>query len=882
MSRIFIKNLPNKITEEKLREHFSKLGIVTDVQLKYTKDGKFRNFGFVGFETDEQAGTAIKHFNNTYLKTSKISVELCADLNDESTKPKSWSKYSKEKLEEKLKKEKVLQAEDVSEKVTGKTKSKKSANEILDEHKNDPMFKEFMEVHGKSKLWENQQSVDNEVADGEDENDDDDEESETDEKIANKQISDEDYKKALMSSTKTKSTKSGKKLKLPPNKMELFVLKITNIPFKTKRHDLVKFFRPLKPFSIRIPPRSKGFAFIGYKTESDFKKALLKHKSFMDGKQIEIVDYTEKDRHKLRKAEEVTSNNDHDEIESPEKQNNPKWIRQKEALQSENICESGKLFFRNLPYSVNEEEIKSLFEKYGPVAEIDVPIDQQTRKLKGFGTVTFMMPEHAVKAYTNLNGTQFHGRLFHILPATSNDNQSATENDDEKLTFKEKKEKKLKQQAQSSHNWNTLFLGENAVANILAKRYDTSKEKIFDSNGAVSAAVRLALGETEIVLEMKQFLEHNDVALDVLDVAPKDRSNVVILAKNLPADTEDGEIRKIFSKFGLLGRVVLPPSGVTALIEFLEPSEAKKAFKKLAYTKFKNLPLYLEWAPDKIFKTAYDPNQIKTKSKAKNAQKTNEKDGKTIIAEDNNNNNDDDQECEEGTTLFLKNLSFDTREAAIREHFKYIGQIHSIQVVMKKNDQGMKESRGYGFIQFKTRKAMELALKQMQFTEIDGRQVELSRSDRVLQTDVAASSKKKSKSSDDKKQTGTKILVRNVPFQANQKEIRDLFKAFGEIKTIRLPKKMTPGTAESHRGFCFVDFMTLNDAKSAFDALSKSTHLYGRRLVLEWASVDDTTNLEELRKRTAEQFVASTNGAKRSRKSVFDTTQIEDLNVDNE
>lgn len=62
------------------------------------------------------------------------------------------------------------------------------------------------------------------------------------------------------------------------------------------------------------------------------------------------------------------------------------------------------------------------------------------------------------------------------------------------------------------------------------------------------------------------------------------------------------------------------------------------------------------------------------------------------------------------------------------------------------------------------------------------------------------------------KQTGSKILVRNVPFQANKGEIEQLFKAFGEIKALRLPKKMTSGP-EQHRGFAFIDYVTKSDAK---------------------------------------------------------------------
>lgn len=49
----------------------------------------------------------------------------------------------------------------------------------------------------------------------------------------------------------------------------------------------------------------------------------------------------------------------------------------------------------------------------------------------------------------------------------------------------------------------------------------------------------------------------------ILLKAPKVRSKTVILVKNLPARTTASELREKFQKFGELGRVVLPPSGVT-------------------------------------------------------------------------------------------------------------------------------------------------------------------------------------------------------------------------------------------------------------------------------------------------------------------------------
>ncbi|XP_073708680.1 probable RNA-binding protein 19 [Garra rufa] len=72
---------------------------------------------------------------------------------------------------------------------------------------------------------------------------------------------------------------------------------------------------------------------------------------------------------------------------------------------------------------------------------------------------------------------------------------------------------------------------------------------------------------------------------------------------------------------------------------------------------------------------------------------------------------------------------------------------------------------------------------------------------------------------------------------------------FGELKTVRLPNK---GIGGGHRGFGFIDFLTKQDAKKAFTALCHSTHLYGRRLVLEWADAEET--VDDLRRKTAQHF----------------------------
>ncbi|KAM7311817.1 putative RNA binding motif protein [Ixodes scapularis] len=300
--------------------------------------------------------------------------------------------------------------------------------------------------------------------------------------------------------------------------------------------------------------------------------------------------------------------------------------------------------------------------------------------------------------------------------------------------------------------------------------------------------------------------------------------------------------------FGTLSRVVLPPWGICALVEFQEPSEARTAFRRLAYSKFKHVPLYLEWAPVGVFKEKTVPKPT-LKEEPTKASEDGEKEAEK--AERQEEEEEEEEPPEPDTTLFVKNLNFSTTEEALREHFAGCGPIHEVTIAKKKDlkNPGKMLSMGYGFVQFKLKQSAKKALKQLQHSKLDEHAVELKLSKRETAQQTAAELKRKKT---DLGKESTKILVRNIPFEATKKELQELFSVFGTLRDIRLPKKMA-GTGR-HRGFAFVDFLTKNDAKRAFQALCQSTHLYGRRLVLEWASSDDQ-EVDTLRKKTADHFL---------------------------
>ncbi|XP_034175330.1 putative RNA-binding protein 19 [Osmia lignaria lignaria] len=893
MSRLIVKNLPKNITDKKLKEHFSQKGLVTDIQLKYTKDGKFRRFAFIGFKTEEQAIAAKEYFDKTCIDTCTISVEHCASLGD-SSKPRSWSKYasdsskslinnkdSKNTLEDKCSNETTVDEQ--------KKKKKGITNEVkeaLKKHKDDPLFVEFLESHTTNKaVWNNDTTLitdqdkehedhNEETADEDDSKEEkqgEDKEEGKKEKIAEKVISDLEYMEALKKKEKSTETKredaNDNKGASKHGLVQFFTVKLRGLAYNHKKKDIKQFFRPLVPKSIRVPQKIKGIAFVGFKTEQQLKKALLKNKSFLDGKQIFVTKYE-----KVEKSDDKERNENNSDI---------RWKKQEEALKNEeSVAESGRMFIRNLSYTITEDDIRKLFEKYGPLTEINLPVDKTTRKPKGFGTVTFLMSEHASKAYSELDGTILDGRMLHILPGKAKANP-LEDIDETNLTYKQKKELKDKATAGSTHNWNTLFLGQNAVADSIAAMYNTSKEKVLeDGPKGMSAAVKLALGETQLVQDTRNFLEEQGVCLDAFNQPPNKRSKTVLLVKNLPAATPLREIRQLFAPHGELGRVVMPPSGITAMVEFLEPSEARKAFAKLAYTKFKHLPLYLEWAPDNSFSTPpadrtkatnVNPDEKTEKQETGNATKQVEKSSENVNDENKVNKkveSEDEEESEPDTTLFVKNINFATTEEQLKTYFSKCGPLHYASIATKKDvkNPGGKLSMGYGFVRYKRKADADRALKVLQMTVLDGKSLELKRSERTLTTDVK-SGKKASKVTE---QTGTKILIRNVPFQANVAEITELFKVFGELKAVRLPKKLVG--VEKHRGFGFVEYYTKSEAKKAFKALCQSTHLYGRRLVLEWAQTEE--GVEDIRKRTAKHFYQGGEDAKRSKKSTLNPEDV--------
>ena len=199
-------------------------------------------------------------------------------------------------------------------------------------------------------------------------------------------------------------------------------------------------------------------------------------------------------------------------------------------------------------------------------------------------------------------------------------------------------------------------------------------------------------------------------------------------------------------------------------------------------------------------------------------------------------------ETADTSTLFVRNLNFTTTSAQLIEVFKSLDGFMSARVNTKTDPKkpGQILSMGFGFLEFKSKSQAQAALKAMDGYNLDGHKLIIKASHKGLD---AAEERRREDAA--KKEAGkrTKIIIKNLPFEASKKDVRALFGTYGQLCSVRVPKKFD----HSARGFAFADFITAREAENALNAL-KDTHLLGRRLVLEFAAEDSLDAEEEIEK----------------------------------
>lgn len=772
-SRIFVKHLPPNITEAAFRKHFTH-GQITDIKLIPE-----RRIGYVGYSNPAEAAKAVKLFNRSFIRMSKVSVELAKPIADPSLLKKT--KQAKE------------QENDRPQEPNAEVNSKKRKRDALDQ--SDPKLQEFLDLGLGKKTKKS--ALDNvEVLE---------EKSTVDGGISDDEYEDVPKAKRVSRPTATKGAPREAKNPDDQNNQETVDDEPSIIPVNQ--------------------PEVAASA-----TDDDWLRSRTSRLLDLDDEIIPPTSVPSPPIQQEQEAEPAVP----DEIESHIVSGEVDKSREDSFL--ETIRKTRRLFVRNLSYSTTEDELRAHFEEYGEVVEIHVPRDSSGNKgNKGFAFVLFEKPDAAQAAFHGRDKQPLNGRIQHLLPASAK-RESIDELTLSKLPLKQQNLLRKKSKAANFRlNWNALYMSQDAVNTSMAERLGISKSELLDPTSS-QEAVKQALTEASVIHDTKAYFKANGVDLDAFKTSQ--RGDTAILVKNYPHGTTAEEIRNLFEEHGRVLRVLMPPSGNLCIVQFPE-GEAKTAFARLAYRRFKDSILFLEKAPKNLL--VGNGLQNVTITEPAGVQKVS---GSELLGPDN------DDKHAESSTLFVRNLSFSTQTAHLVEQFQHLEGFKSALVRTKKAPQnpGAVLSMGFGFLEFSDQAAAQAALKTIDGHILHGHKLQARASHRGQD---AAEQRKREDTA--KKIAGqkTKIIVKNLPFQATKADVRALFSAHCSIRACRLPRNIQ-GRA---KGYAFVEAASVRDAEIAMNML-RDVHLLGRKLSLELAeeSIEDSEAvIEAMSKKTSRQ-----------------------------
>ncbi|KAI5952730.1 MRD1 [Candida jiufengensis] len=787
MSRLIVRGLPKYYTEDNLRNHFNKQGEVTDVKLVKQKNGESRRFAFIGYKSNESAEKAVKFFNRSFIDTARIDVEIAKSFSDPDVPISSRERRRRDNERLKRQQEQILEQE---ERMAKKQKTKPKSI-IEQEMENDPKFKEYMEVMKPShevKSWANDT-----IADG------------------SGGPSNAELEKALNGEVSEPVNNSYNVIETKENESDDEYNDFNEPQADEVEEDEEEEMIPLNEVENEVA-----------KDENVSDLDWLKSKSIRIKENGEVAEAAKDDQEDTQVDESIQ-----EEVEIPKSE-------QEKSL--EKIQETGRLFIRNISYDAKEEDFRNLFSKYGSLEEVHVAIDTRTGKSKGFVYIQFNNTEDAVNAFESQDKQIFQGRLLHILPADKKKSHRLDEFDLKNLPLKKQRELKKKEQAaKTQFSWNSLYMNTDAVMESMAAKLGVSKSQLIDPENS-SSAVKQALAEAHVIGDVRKFFE--DKGVDLTSFNNKDRDDKIILVKNFAFGTTIEELGETFSQYGPIKRMIMPPAGTIAIVEFKDAPSARAAFTKLAYKRFGTSILYLEKGPKDLF--TREPTSVES-VEVKEPETENVVEAKISVNDIMGEPQTEQEEAIQGSSvsIFVKNLNFSTTVQQLSDLFKPLPGFVNATVKTKPDpkNSGKTLSMGFGFVEFKSQAQANAAISTLDGHVLDGHKLQLKISHKQSTSSTSSTTSKSNKS--------TKILIKNLPFEATRKDLLELFGAFGQLKSVRVPKKFD----QTARGFAFIEFNLLKEAENAMKQL-EGVHLLGRRLVMQYAEKDSENAEAEIEKMT--------------------------------
>uniref|UniRef100_A0A8C2I223 RNA-binding protein 28 n=1 Tax=Cyprinus carpio TaxID=7962 RepID=A0A8C2I223_CYPCA len=504
------------------------------------------------------------------------------------------------------------------------------------------------------------------------------------------------------------------------------------------------------------------------------------------------------------------------------------------------------VFVRRLPATATNEHLAEVFSEIGPLKNCFVVRDRETEKCRGFGYVTFSMEDDAQRAIKEVR--EYEGEKIFVTVA-------------KKKPDDKKKKKKVKTEGETKSP---------------AKRTGIKKIKL--------------------------------------------KARLII--RNLSFKCEDDDLKQIFSEFGTVmeAKIPLKPDGKKrsfAFVQFKNMAEAGKALAAMNLKEIKDRQVAVDWA---IAKDKYLANQSagaadnvnfhlnsikKDDSESEEEEASEDDDDEANSSEEDDAENDsesqqtdsdasesedddsDDTEgktspkkkrdplpsdVNEGRTIFIRNLAFDTDEEGLEEVLLQFGELKYVRVVMSV-DTGY--SKGCAFAQFKSKEGADKCIaaaaedeKEFGGIRVDGRRLNVlpavNREDAVkfkdkkVKTHTGSPVTKCCQAFEELKRAKlkdmnvyvckTRLCVHNLPKIVDQQKLQKLcFSAAGgkgvriaECRVMYDKKPICGQVIGKSLGYGFVEFKEHEHALQALRHLNNNPDIFGpqKRPIVEFSLED--------------------------------------------
>ncbi|XP_076078226.1 RNA-binding protein 28-like [Mytilus galloprovincialis] len=612
---------------------------------------------------------------------------------------------------------------------------------------------------------------------------------------------------------------------------------------------------------------------------------------------------------------------------------------------------SKTLFIRNLPFSTNNESLEKTFSDIGPLKQCFVVKNKGDEKCKGYGYVTFSLIEDAEKAKNQIKAID--KRKIYVNYANKKKDTKIKKSLSQKVENEEKQTKEpeeeksegTKKEEISYLKAKTLVVSgiqdEDQVQTTLDKLKIKNISKIdypIKGRNQLTVFVRfksirdLKKGQKKVE---KKGLKAVQLSKENKEIPQKSLKQSRLIIRNLSFHCSEPHLKEVFTQFGEVKEVKIPkqPNGRMfgfGFVQFADLTSAEQALQKMNTKMIRGRSVAVDWA---VPKNKFEKdNQVESdgdsssmeqdEDSASDTEASDEEQEEEVDESDEMSHSDDSEDedsddsaandsidegfqdsspsqekkkriqkddTDDGRTLFLRNLSYDTGKETLSEVMSEFGRVNYCLIV---TDPKTEHSKGSGFVRFQTSEAADACLQKSDDDKgggiiVDGRKLLIAKAvSRQKATELA---KKEEKVKEDKRNlhlvreglirggtkdavglskqdiekrqkienskrqrlknpnifvSTTRLCVHNLPKSIDEKELKAIFlKAAGkrakitECRIMRDTESVnTKGVAKS-RGYAFINF---TDHQHAVEALRKTNNdpdLFtdNRRLIVEFS-----------------------------------------------